>query len=96
MTDILHVTGRRYRKLVVSQDLIGWRRFVEGMIYKEMLVIHQEYLDLRGACGIPTTPASWDKVLIVRLIEITHSQWLYQNVHVHDIITGLHTTRRKE
>ena len=38
------------------------------MISKEMLVIQQEYLDLRGARGTPTTPASWDEGLIVRLI----------------------------
>ena len=57
---------------------------MEGLISKEVLVIQQEYLDLRVACGTPTTPTSWAKVLIVRLIEITHGQWLYQNVHVHD------------
>ena len=77
MTDVLHGTGRRYIKLAVSHDLIGWRRFMEGMISKEMLVIHQEYLNLRGACGNPTTPTSGAKGLIVRLTEITHGQWLY-------------------
>ena len=69
---------------------------MEGMIYKEMLVIQQEYLDLRGAFGTPTTSTSWDKVIIVRLIRITHSQCLYLNVHVHDTVTGLHATRIKE
>ena len=53
-------------------------------------------MDLRCACGTPTTPTSWTKGLIVRLIEITHGQWLYQNVQVHDTVTGLHATRRKE
>ena len=96
MTDALHGTGSQYLKLAVSQDFIGWRRFMEGMIYNEMLVIQQEYLDLRGANGTPTTPTSWDKSHIVRLIEITHGQWLYRNVHVHDSITDLHATRRKE
>ena len=47
------------------------------MISKEMLVIQQEYLDLWVVRGTPTTPKSWDKCLIVRLIEITHGQWLY-------------------
>ena len=94
MTDVLHGTGRRYIKLAASHDLIGCIRFMEGMISKEMLVIHQEYLDLQGAHGTPTTPTSWDKGLIVRLIEITHVQWLYLNVHVHDTVTGLHATRK--
>ena len=96
MTVLLHGTGRRYSKLAASQDLIGWIRFMEGIISKEMLVIHHEYLDLRGDCGTPTTPTSWAKGLIVHLIEITHVQYLYRNVHVHDIITGLNATRRKE
>ena len=96
MTYVLQGTGRRYNKLESSHDLIGWRRFMEGMISKEMIVIHQEYLDLRGACGTPTTSTSWSKGLIVRLIEITHVQWLYLNVHVHDTVTGLHATYRKE
>ena len=68
MTDVLHGTNRQYSKLSVSQDLIGWRRFMEGMISKEMLVIHQEYMDLRGARGTPTKSTSWAKGLIVRLI----------------------------
>ena len=88
MTDAIHGTGRRYSKLVLSQDLIGWRNFMDGVISKEILVIQQEYLDLRGDRGTPTTPTSWYKGLIVRLIEITHGQWLHQNVHVHDNITG--------
>ena len=96
MTDVLHGTVRRYSKLSVSQDLIGWRRFMEGMISKDMLVIQQEYLDLRGDHVTPTTPIYWDKGIIVRMIEITHGQWLYQNVHVHDTATGLHATHRKE
>ena len=69
---------------------------MEGIIYKKMMVIHQGYLDLRGTYVTPTTPTPWDKVLIVLLIEITHDQWLYQNVHVHDTVTWLHATRRTE
>ena len=68
MTDVLHGTNRQYSKLEVSQDLICWRRFMEGMISKEMLVIQQEYLDLWVARGTPTTPTSWSKGLIVILI----------------------------
>ena len=68
MTDVLNGTVRKYIKLAVSQDLIGWRRFMEWIISKEMLVIHQEYLDLWGALVTPTTPTSWAKCLIVCLI----------------------------
>ena len=34
MVYVLHGTSRRYRKLAASQELIGWRRFMEGMISK--------------------------------------------------------------
>ena len=96
MKDELHGTGRQYSKLAESHDMIGWRRFMEGMISKEILVIQREYLDLRGIRGTLTTPTSWGKGLIVRLIEITHGQWLYQNVHVHETVTGLRATHRNE
>ena len=69
---------------------------MEGMVSKHILVINQEHLDMWGARGNPTTPTLWYKGLIVRMIYITHGQWLYQNVHVHDTIKGLHATGRKE
>ena len=53
-------------------------------------------MDLQGDHGTPSTPKSWAKGIIVGMIEITHSQWLYQNVRVHDTVTELHATRRKE
>ena len=53
-------------------------------------------MDLQGARGTPTAPISWAKGLIISLIEITHGQWLYRNLHVRDTVTGLHATRRKE
>ena len=68
MTDVLRGTGRQYSKLSASQVLIGWRRFTEGIISKELLVIHQEYLDIQGARGTITTTTSWAKFLIVRLV----------------------------
>ena len=33
---------------------------------------------------------------MIKLIEVTHGQWLYRNVHVHDKVAGVHATRRKE
>ena len=34
--------------------------------------------------------------LVTRLLEVTHGQWLYRNVHVHDISTGERAMNRKE
>ena len=38
----------------------------------------------------------WMKEMIVRLLELTHSLWIYQNLVVHDSMTGTHALRRKE
>ena len=65
MKDVIHGTLRRYSKLSASQDLFGWISFLGGMISNEILVIQQDYLDLRGARDTPTTPKSLAKGLIV-------------------------------
>ena len=32
----------------------------------------------------------------MKLLEVTHGQWLYRNVHVHDAISGDIASKRKE
>ena len=32
----------------------------------------------------------------MKLLEITHGQWLYRNVQVHDAVSGLKAVKRKE
>ena len=66
---------------------------MEGMISKEIIDIQEAYL----ACTQSTwTIEAWAKGLVVKLLEITHGQWLYRNVHVHDRVTGSRATARKE
>ncbi len=38
----------------------------------------------------------WCTGLITRLLEITHGQWLYRNYIVHDPVSGIIATARKE
>ena len=66
---------------------------MEGMISKEMLVIQERHLTLIGSTW---NISAWEKGLVVKLLETTHSQWLYRNVHLHDAITGTHAVCRKE
>ena len=33
---------------------------------------------------------------MIRLLEVTHGQWLYRNLHVHDAVAGVNATARKE
>ena len=76
-----------------SVDKIGWQRLMEGMISKEIMEIQgrsQEFERYK----MPLE--KWGSQLVIRLLEVTHGQWLYRNVHVHDAISGDLATRRKE
>jgi hypothetical protein len=42
------------------------------------------------------TIQKWRAGVVTKLLEVTHGQWLYRNVHVHDAIMGDIATRRKE
>lgn len=41
-------------------------------------------------------PSTWAKGLVVKLLETTHMQWLYWNIHVHNAIFSALTTPKKE
>ena len=62
-----------------SMDKIRWRRLMEGMISKEVVQIQIKAED-GGRCQLLVE--SWSAG--TKLLEVTHGQWLYQNVHVHD------------
>jgi hypothetical protein len=38
----------------------------------------------------------WSSGLITQLLEITHGQWLYQNFMVHNLVSGMIATAKKE
>ena len=82
-----------FREMALSQDTIGWRRFMEGMISQEILPIQADYVDL-GECSLSLE--GWAQGLVIRLLETTHGQWLYRNLHVHDTVAGVNATARKE
>jgi hypothetical protein len=83
----------RYRIMARSQDSIGWRRFMEGMVCKEFRAIQSAY---SGVTRLRGNTEKWGKGLVTRLLEVTHGQWLYRNVQVHDRISGTLATQRKE
>jgi hypothetical protein len=85
--------GTKYKRMAKGQDEIGWRRFLEGMIHSNFHRLqHAHYL----ACGLRKTGKWWAQQLIIKLLEITHGQWIYRNIQVHDRVTGLLATTRKE
>ena len=88
-----HGYDERYVKMAKAQDSIGWRRFMEGMVSKEMRNIQRTHASVSG---MRHNTERWGVELVTRLLEVTHGQWLYRNVQVHDRMTGTLATQRKE
>ncbi|KAL7523027.1 hypothetical protein ACHAWF_000330 [Thalassiosira exigua] len=63
------------------------------MISKEILPLQEEYVDA-GGCTL--TLDAWAKGLVTKLLEATHGQCLYRNVHLHDTVAGVAVTVCKE
>ena len=73
MSQIAWGESSKFRRLAKSMDQIGWRRYMEGMISKEILEIQAEFTAV--GTGSMTT-VNWAKGLTIKLLEITHGQWL--------------------
>jgi hypothetical protein len=93
MIDICHGEGAQYERMAVSQDSIGWRRFMEGMISHEMRPLQEVYTTINGT---NRSTLAWGSGLVTRLLEITHGQWLYRCVQIHDKVQGTLITECKE
>ena len=83
----------RFRRMSLEQDKLGWRRFMEGMIPKSLIDLQLHFQTIRGS---RRTIKSWASGLVIKLLEVTHGQWLYRNVVVHDATAGSLVTQRKE
>jgi hypothetical protein len=95
-TTMQEIVGDRtgpYQRLAASMDLIGWRRFIEGMISVEAVAIQRRAL-VEDKSRL--TLEKWCTGLITKLLETTHGQWLYRNVHVHDVVARALATKKKE
>ena len=93
MSEICREMDSRFTTMARSQDIIGWRRFMEGMISQHVVQRQSDHLRCRGT---QWQLKRWASGLVVRLLEITHGQWLYRNVVVHDRTAGRLTLVRKE
>jgi hypothetical protein len=62
-----------------SQDKIEWRRFTEGCISKEF---HRRQTFFLQMSNNRLNGTDWRKQLISRLLQITHSQWIYRKKHL--------------
>ena len=66
---------------------------MEGMVCKEIRAIQLMH---SSVTGLRCNTECWERELVTRLLEVTHGQWLYHNVQVHDRIMGTLTTQQKE
>ena len=66
---------------------------MEGMISRGVVEIQREYYQLQG---MQWRIDKWASGLVIKLLEVTHGQWLYRNVVVHDRVTGSLAQIRKE
>jgi hypothetical protein len=76
-----------------SQDVIGWDLFMMGMLSKQMV-------DVQSANFLqhhPSPPVSkWISGLITQFLQVTHFQWIYRCVLVHDRSTRTLVSAHKE
>jgi hypothetical protein len=74
------------QEFAISQDIIGWDGFIMGMVSSKLLPIQSAYL---LQCNFSYQAESWISAVITQLLQVTHSQWIYQCILVHDRTTGM-------
>ncbi len=67
--------------LADSQDKIGWRNFTEGYISIHFYNIQWFHLSMSSNY---LNGADWTKQFISRILQLTHSQWMYRGISLHD------------
>jgi hypothetical protein len=73
------------QEFAVSQDVIGWDSFIMGMVSSKLLPIQSAH-SLTSSSSPNAT--RWISSLITQLLQVTHTQWIYQCILVHDRTTG--------
>jgi hypothetical protein len=81
----LGTMSKHMHKLATSQDLIGWRNFLEGRVSAMFELIQADHLASSSSC---LTPGSWMRTFISKLIHISHAQSILRNFMLHDSQSG--------
>jgi hypothetical protein len=66
---------------------------MEGMVCQQLREIQTAYTVVAGSL---VTPEQWTTSVVIKLLEATHSQWLYHCVQVHDKVQGTLAMQHKE
>ena len=80
------------RQIAVSQDIIGWRNFMEGRVSKYLFYKAQHFYLTMSSSYL--NGSDWIWWFITKILHITHSQWIYRNFVLHDRRVGV--LRRNE
>lgn len=76
-----------------EQDDIGWDKFLEGRITRRIGLLQEVFLQ-----ESPTklTLRRWMSQFITRLLNISHSQWIYRNITLHHTTAGVFQQRERQ
>ncbi len=85
--------SKKMRTLVDSQDKIEWRNFTEGYISSHFYNIQQFRL-LMSSNNL--NGADWTKQFISKILQLTHSQWIYRSIFLHDKRHGYLQNKQSE
>jgi hypothetical protein len=75
----------QFKALAASQDLIGWRDFTVGHISTHVYAIQSFHLAISSSY---LNGKDWTRQFISRILQLTHSQWIFWNISLHDKTNG--------
>ncbi len=81
------------QEFAVLQDVIGWDGFAMGMVSTKLLPIQSAYF---YSSRSSSNAMQWIYGLITQLLKVTHTQWLYQCMLLHDRMAGTIISAHKE
>ena len=89
------VPGLPYRlwDVATAQDRIGWRHFTEGKVCKQLRSYQGKHLANRRT---NLTIDSWLKGFVGKLLEMTHSQWIFRCISKHHHTNGALALKSRE
>jgi hypothetical protein len=93
MEEICHSQGKEFHQLTSEQYEIRWRGCMEGMICRQARSIMASF---HYSAGTRVIPECWATVLVQKILEATHGQWLYRIVQLHHEVAGTSAMLQKE
>ncbi len=82
-----------FQEFAKSQDIIGWDHLMMGMISTKLLPIQSSHI---VECSLSASAIQWISRLITQLLQVVHTQWIYQCILVHDRNTGTLVSQHRE